>query len=335
MKKALTIVLALAVIASLTSCKSAKERVEAAYASWDTTMEKAANDTEKVAAAKAFLADFPDSEHTREVAGAAAELLSGPLDDPAGADALLADLAMRVKTPETLTALRGMRLGTLAELDHVDALRAAVAEYTAGRELKFADHQRVFDAAVECGAWDLALAHAEQALPLSTPEAYRADNEKRKPTEQRVADNARRRKVGALAAKGWALVGLGRADEALPILTEAHDTDFRGYMGNCESPAGSYLGRALLAANRHDEATRVLAVEALYGGDDAALDALRKSFTLARGSDAGFDAYLGEARLLMARVADDFTLPDYEGTPQTFSKLRNGEVALLSFWFPT
>ena len=335
MRRALTIVLVLAALASLTSCKSAKERVEAAYASWDTTMEKAASDAEKAAAAKAFLAAFPDTEHTREVAGAAVELLTGPLDDPAGADALLADLATRVKTPDTVTALRGMRLGTLAALDHVDALRAAVAEYTAGRELKYGDHQRVFDAAVECGAWDLALAHAEQALPLSTPEAYRADNEKRKPTEQRVADSARRRKVGALAAKGWALASLGRVDEALPVLTEAHDADFRGYMGNSESPAGSYLGRALLAANRHDEATRVLAVEALYGGDAAALDALRKTFTLARGSDAGFDAYLEETRQRMARVADDFTLPDYEGTPHTFAQLRNGEVTLLSFWFPT
>ena len=37
----------------------------------------------------------------------------------------------------------------------------------------------------------------------------------------------------------------------------------------------------------------------------------------------------------MARVADDFTLPDYGGTPHAFAQLRNGEVTLLSFWFPT
>jgi hypothetical protein len=335
MRRALTIVLVLAVPASLISCKSAKERVEAAYTRWDTTMEKAANDADKVAAARAFLADFPDSEHTREVAGAAVELLSGPLDDPAGADALLADLATRVKTPETVTALAGMRLGTLAALRQVDAFRAAAAEFTAGRELKYGDHQRVFDAALECEAWDLALAHAERALPLSTPEAYRADNEKRKPTEQRVADSARRRKVGALVAKGWALVGLDRVDEALPVLTEAHDADFHGYMGNSESAAGSYLGRALAMAGRHDDAERPLAIAALYGGDEPARDALRARFAATQGSADGFDAWLGEARVRMARPVEDFTLPDYAGTAHTFSRLRNGEVTLLSFWFPT
>jgi len=164
---------------------------------------------------------------------------------------------------------------------------------------------------------------------------FRADNEKRKLSEQRVADGARRRRVGALAAKGWALANLGRLDEALPVLTEAHTTDFRGYMGNSESEAGSYLGRALAMSGRRDEAERVLVVEALYGDDAAARDTLRSGFTGARGSDEGFDAYLDEARMRLARVVDDFTLPDYEGRPRSFSQLRNGEVTLLSFWFPT
>jgi hypothetical protein len=335
MRRALMIVLAAAVLTSLTSCKGAKERVEAAYTSWDATVEKAASDTEKVAASKVFLARFPDTEHTREVAETAVEVLSGPLADAAGADALLVELMGRVKQPETRTALLGMRLGTLAALKLGDAFRAAVTEYTSGRALKYGDYQRVFDAAIECGEWALALDHAERALPLATPEVFKADNEKRKLTEQRIADGARRRTVGALAAKGWALANLGRLDEAVPVLREAHEADFRGYMGNTESPAGSFLGRALAMAGRTDEAERPLVVAALYGRDQAAEATLRERFPGGAAGDTAFAAYLDDARLRMARVADDFTLPDYQGTPQTFSRLRNGEVTLLAFWFPT
>jgi hypothetical protein len=85
-------------------------------------------------------------------------------------------------------------------------------------------------------------------------------------------------------------------------------------MGNSESPA-AYLGRALLLADRRDEATRVLAVEVRCGGDAAALTPARRSRS--RGSDAGFDAYL-ESRPDGAR-ADD-SAADYEGMPHTFAQ---------------
>jgi len=331
MRGVLTLVL---VIATLASCGSGKQRIDAAYREWSTVMEDGASDAEQVAAAKDFLQQFPDTEHTREVAGNAVYLLSEKLGDATGADALLVDLNERVRTTETRTALAGMRLGVLAKLRRTDALRVAAEEYTAGRELRYGDHQRVFEAALECGDWDLALAHAERALPLSTAEAFLADNEKRKPSEQRITDGARRRRVGALAARGWALANLGRLEEALPVLEEAHDTDFSGYMGNRESAAGSYLGRALAMAGRCAKAEPVLVVEALYGGDPAARKALLDCHTAAAG-ETDFDAYLGQARRRMARPIDDFTLPDYGSVTHRFSDLHNGEVALLAFWFPT
>jgi tetratricopeptide (TPR) repeat protein len=335
MRRTLLFMSALALLVSVSACKATKERVEAAYKTWDGAMEEAADDAEKVAVAKAFLARFPDTEHTREVAGAAIELLSGPLADPAGADAFVVELMGKATSPETRTALLGMRLGTLAGKNDAAGLRAAVAEYTAGRELEYGDRERVFEAAVQCGEWDLAIAHAEAALPLATPEAFRADNATRKLTEQRVADFGRRRKVGAQAAMGWAFANQGRFDQALPVLTEAADTDFHGYMGNTESAAGSYLGRALAMAGRHDDAERPLAIAALYGGDAPARDALRARFATMHGSADDFDAWLGEARRRMARPVEEFTLADYGGTAHTFSQLRNGEVTLLSFWFPT
>jgi len=75
-------------------------------------------------------------------------------------------------------------------------------------------------------------------------------------------------------------------------------------------------------------------IAALYGGDREAREVLRARFTAA-GTGADFDAYLGQARQRLARPVDDFTLPDYDGATHRFSNLRNGEVALLAFWFPT
>jgi len=335
MKRTFAIVLVLAVLQLVAACKTRQEKMEAAYASWNATMEQAESDAEKLAAAKAFLAAFPDNEHTRRVAANAINLMTEQLDDAEGADDFLIDLIARVKDAESKTALTGMRLGVLGTLGRAEELRAVAASFVSGRELGYGDRQRVFDAAVECGDWELALEHAEAALPLATPEVYQADYEKRNLSEQRIADGARRRRVAALAAKGWALANLDRLDEALPVLREAHETDFHGYMGNAESSSSTYFGRALLQAGKRDEAVDVLAVEALYGGSDAAEQALEGAFLASGGQEDGFDVDLEATRQRLAREADDFTLADYAGTPHTFSQLRNGEVALLSFWFPT
>ena len=335
MRRTLAVVLVLTAFTLSSSCKGRKAAVEAAYTSWDATMEKATTDTEKLAATKAFLGRFPDTEHTEDVASTLAYLLGDALGKPAEADAFLIDLAEKVKDPDRELAVVGVRLGVLGKLKDGARLRQAVAEFTKGRELKFGDRSTVADAAIECGEWALALDTAEAALPFASPEAVKADNPNRKLSEQRVADTARRRKVEMLGAKGWALANLGRLDEAVAVLREAHAADFRGYMGNTESSAGSYLGRALAMAGKKDEAADVLTVAALYGDDKAAMETLKGHLAAASESDGGFDAYLTATRLRLARTVDDFTLPDYAGKPQTFSKLRNGEVTLLSFWFPT
>jgi hypothetical protein len=335
MRRTLALVVVLTAVAISPACKSRKTAVEAAYSSWNAAVEKAQSTNEKVAATRSFLERFPDTEHTEDAASTLAYLLGDELGKPAEADAYLVELTGKVHDPEQRRAVMGLRLEVLGKLKDGVRLRQAVDEFTAGRDLKFADRSMVAGAALECGEWALALTTAEAALPLATPEAVKSDNPDRKLSEQRIADSARRRKVEMLDTKGWALANLGRHDEAVAVLRDAHLADFHGYMGNTESPAGSYLGRTLLMAGKHDEATDLLAVAALYGGDEPALKALRGMFAAAHGSDSGFDDYLAATRLRLARTIDDFTLPDYAAKPYTFSKLRNGEVTLLSFWFPT
>jgi hypothetical protein len=334
MRRAVAVVLVLGSL-SLSAACARKDALEAAYEKWDAALVKAADNDEKVVLTRAFLDRFPDSAHTEDAAETLAELLCGELGRPAEADAYLVDLAGRVTTPDSRIAIERIRLGALGALKDGARLRQAVAELSQGRDLDYAERSAVADAALECGEWELALSTAEAALPLSTAEAYKADNPGRKLTEKRVADMARRRKVEMLDAKGWALANLSRFDEAITVLREAHDADFRGYMGNTESSAGGHLGRALAMAGRTGESEGVLAVAALYGGDVGATEALRERFPSGEAGDAAFAAYLEAHRLKLARQVEDFTLSDYAGTTQTFSKLRNGEVTLLSFWFPT
>ncbi len=335
MRRALAVVLILASCTLSLACRSREEAIAAAYEAWDTAQVKAQTNEEKLAATKGFLARFPDTEHTEDAASTLAYLLGDALGKPAEADAFLVGLAAKVKDPDRKRELVGVRLGVLGKLKDGARLRLAVGEFTSGRELTFGDRATIADAASECGEWALALATAEAALPFTTREAVKADNPNRKLTDQRVADSARRRNVQMLATRGWALANLGRLGDAVATLREAYAADFRGYMGNTESPAGSYLGRTLVMAGQQDEAADVLAVAALYGGDKPALESLRAEFVAAAGSDANFDVFLAGTRQRLARPVDDFTLLDYAGKPQTFSKLRNGEVTLLSFWFPT
>lgn len=334
MRRALAVLLILASSSLSPGCKGRKDALEAAYKSWDAALVEADTAAEKLAATRAFLDRFPDSTHTEDAASTLAEL-AGEAGRPAEADAYLVDLAARVVAPGTRTAILGIRLGVLGTLKDGARLRQAAEEFSRGRELSFADRSTIAGAALSGGEWQLALSTAEAALPLCTAEAYKADNPGRKLTEQRVADMARRRRVEMLDARGWALANLSRLDEALAVLREAYDADFRGYMGNTESTAGGHLGRALAMAGRTGEAEGVLAVAALYGGDEGATKALRERFPAGEPGDTAFAAYLEAQRFKLARPVEDFTLADYAGTPRTFSKLRNGEVTLLSFWFPT
>jgi tetratricopeptide (TPR) repeat protein len=335
MKRVLAMLLALASTTFVTTCKKDTTTVDEAYKTWDAAIAEADTNADKVAATRSFLDRFPDSTHTADAAETLAYVLGEEMGKPGEADAYLQKLYDRVTAAETRTEILGLRLAMLGKLKDGARLRQAAEEYLRGREPKFRDRSTIAGAALDAGEWDLALSTAEAALPLASPDVVSADNPKRKLSEQRLADTARRRKVEMLGVKGWALANLGRTEDALAVLREAYDEDFHGYMGNTESSAGSYLGRALEMAGRHAEADAPLAVAALYGGDEEARKTLRARYPTTTVGDQALDAFLAEERTKLARVAADFTLPDYAGAPHAFSTLRNGEVTLLSFWFPT
>jgi hypothetical protein len=83
-----------------------------------------------------------------------------------------------------------------------------------------------------------------------------------------------------------------------------------------------------------EEAMEKYAPDALIVGDDEAAFALRKAYAMANGSDDGFAAWSCRKRLSIAKIVDDFELPDSNGVRQQFDVLR-GEATLLNIWSST
>jgi len=319
----------------LAGCGDAKSRAEkAADAAWEAYM-KAAGPREQLAVAREFLSRYPDSEETAGMAGAAVHLLVEPLAAPAEADALLVELLGEARGEKVRRDLLELRLEPLGHLGRRGDLAAVVAEMAALKPLGYSDNTAVAEAARDGGAWELALDHADAALAQSGEDALRSEPAAAKLSDEQVRQRANARRAATLALKGWALANLGRGSEALATFDEADTHDKKLYAGNSDALVGSYRGRTLLRLSRPAEALEALARDALFGNDEEALATMRAAYRATRGGEVGCDDYLWETRLSLARPAADFTLPDYAGKATTFSTLRNGEIALLAFWFPT
>lgn len=310
-------------------------KVEKAYEAADAAYEKASTPEEKVAVFEEFLTRFPDNEHTTDAVQTVVYHLGHELDKPAEADAFIMRALAGIKNPERRRDVTFERLSLLASLGRGDELRALAEKLSKGRSLTYREAMEIADAASEAGAWDLALLNYQTAAPFTTAEAYRAENPSATLSEDRIERAVRRRKASVLTGLGWATSNLGRLDEALAFYADARSHDLIRYLGNTDSKLGTYQGQTLLAAGRVDEALAVLAPEALFGRDPEAVEALRQAYIAKGGSDLDFEAFLDTERERLARPAADFTLADYDGTPHSFAALRNGEVALLTFWFPT
>ncbi len=324
--------LAVAVLAG-SACKG---RTAAADKAWDAldynTVEGA---RAKVELVKGFLAKYPNSAHTGEAAADAVYFLAEELKAPQEADELLATVLGRVKDAEQRRQVELAHLGVLATLGRVDELRATAASISRDHQLSFPESFEIADAAIKAQVWDLALASLETAGKLTTPEAFRAEHPDREYPDERVQRMVRWRKVDVAALTGWALANTGKVDEAMAAFEAGKADDLTLYLGNSGTRLGGLYGRAMLLTGRADAALQVLVPEVVFGDDADAAAACRAAFIATRGSQAGYDDFLAAERVRMARMVDDFELPDYAGTKHRFSDFAKGKVTLLAFWFPT
>lgn len=288
---------------------------------------------EKVALCRRFLEEHPNNEQAPTTLNAAIYYLGDELGRPEEALALAKKTMAAVTDDAVRRAMQLELVGLYGVLGDGEALAAAAEELASTKPLTYPEHDSIVDAALECGAWELAAAHAEAGLAMADAETFRADYPERSFTDEDVAEAVRRRTAASLSGKGWALANLGRVDEALAAFAAGRDSVEFNYVGVPDSPLFSYWGRTLAEAGRNEKAMEMLLADAIFGGDMEAMDALNGAYVAVHGA-AGFEDYLWENRRRLAKKVDDFTLSDYQGEPLTLSQLK-GQVVLLNFWFPS
>ncbi len=340
MKKILIAVGLLVALGLLGSCakEAPVEAVDPVEQAWETMMEtyntlETAQD--KAELFEGFLQEFPNTEHAGRLASAVAYYRGEELDDPAGAYAILAETLAQNTDPEARYEIGTSMFPLAVELGETMDLGAVAEELAATRSLTFGEMNDVSDMALEHDQWQLAATYAEAALDRSTPEAFLADYPDDDYTVEEAAAKADRRKVMSLANLGWALWNMGQPDDAIAAFEGAAPLKTVTYLGAADTPIDLYRGRAALAAGDAAAAMELLAPGAIMGSDDDAIIALEEAYVADRGSAEGFDDWVWSQRQGLAREIDAFTLTDYEGNPQNFSALSDGNVTLLAFWFPT
>lgn len=289
---------------------------------------------EKASLGEAFLRSYPDHEHAAGILGAVTYYRSEELGQHAEARAVAEELLAASTDPEARFEI-GLVVHELSTKtgEPVD-LRAIVDDLAGQQKLDFGQHLDVNEAARRVEDWELALQAAEAAQPFATAHAYRADYPDRDFTDDEVKQRVTRRRAMVQAERGWALVHLDRVDEGVDLFAEAEAITGLNYVGIPETALYRYWGQTELDRGNPERAAELLAADAVMGHDEDALAGLRKAYDALHEDGAGFDEYLWSTRQRFARVADDFTLPDYEGEPVSLSS-TTGQVVLLSFWFPT
>lgn len=333
----LLIILAVAALLGAWGCKRAPatpEQVEAAYKAAEEASDAASTPEAKLKIAQEFLGKHPDTKYTARVVREAVDLLSEELKKPAEAEALVREARAKVKDPANLRKLGVTHVEVLSRLKNGAELAKVASTLSGNADLTFYDQVGIAEAAIVVEAWDTALTFATEAAGIDGEKLKAISAAGRYPTPADLERAVNKRKAWALADKGWAEFKLGRTEDALKTFQLASTLDSRQIMGNSETSLPVYWGRTLLAAGKAAEAVEVLAASALYGGEKDARAALEEAWK-AQGGQGSFDDYLWSERQRRAIPAPDFTLPDYEGKPHQLATLRNGEVTLLAFWFPT
>ncbi|MCP4664641.1 MAG: hypothetical protein GY856_55365 [bacterium] len=313
--------------------EAADQELEKTFKAMSEAYDDAETAEEKVRLLRDFLDRHPDTEYTGYALHHAIADMTGELNDPEGAYELVRTVLAEVEDPERQFKVK-IRLAVLhGKTGKLDELRTLLAELAAEREFDYYDHLGIIETAVEAEAWDLVLEQSEASLALATPEAFKADYPDME-DEKKIERYGKSRRGISLAHQGWALVNLERSDEGLATFREAQESITYSYVGFAETPLYRYWARTLLQDGDVDGAIELVTRDALYSRESEGRDLLRQAYVAKNGSDEGFDGFLWNHRLELARTFDSFSLPNYDDETVDLGDFK-GDVMLLAFWFPT
>jgi hypothetical protein len=332
----LTLIVLTGLVGACAQQKVAIDTVEAAYSAVNAAVAEAETSEETATLVEGFLARFPDTEHSGWAATMVVHYRADTMKDPAGAYQALSAAFERIESPEQRFQV-GMQMLTLADsvevpLD-VGDLASALGEV---RPLTFAEHELVAVNATGSEQWALAQKHASAAFELATPEAFSAEFAEYGFTGDEMEMWLQHFRALYLAYEGWAAYNQGATELAFARFTESDAIGPKSYLGVPTTPLYTFWGRAALAEGDVERAIELLGAQTLFGEDGSgARPFLREAFVAENENDEGFDEFVWSTRNKLAASVDDFELADYDGNPVSLSKVGDGKVTLLAFWFPT
>jgi len=339
MKRHFTVMTVIAGLALAAGCgrqsQQAEDPAEAAFKEFRTAYLNVEQRADQVALVEQFLTDFPNSEYAGYFGEDVINYYARDLGQPEKAYEILDGVLAVAEDPEVRFNIGTELVPVASKIGRPVDLTALVADLEAQGELDFHQTQQVMKAAAETGDWELEETYADGALARATAEAYRGEYPDREFTDDEVAERVARRRVTALAHKGWAAFNQGRADEAMALFEEADGLAQRNYVGLTGGPLATYWGTALWQHGDMEGAIRMLAPEVVFGDKEHAEPILRKAYGTANSGEEGYEEFTVFTRRHLARQVDDFTLTNYQDDQVSLGDLRKDKVTLLAFWFPT
>jgi len=335
-----TVILTLIVLTGLAGAcaqqKEATDPVEAAYSRVNAAVSEADTSEETAELVEGFLAEFPDSQHSGWAATMIVHYRADTMKDPEGAYKALSAALGRIESPKARFDV-SMQMLTLSESVEVPLEVGAVANaLSAARPLTFAEHEQVAVNATASEQWTLVQEHASAAFELATPETFSAEYGQWGLSDYELAMWLQHFKAFYLAHEGWGAYNQGDTEVAFTRFSESDAIGSESYLGVPTTPLYTFWGRAALAEGDVDRAFELLGAQTLFGEDGSATEPfLREAYVAEKGNDEAFDEFLWSTRNKLAAPVDDFELADYDGNPVSLSKVGDGKVVLLSFWFPT
>jgi len=292
---------------------------------------KAETFDEKLAVVQGFLAEHPETEYTDDALGVISRD-AVKAEQPDVAYKLfdeylpkIQDEDIRFDTQIALAALHG-------SAGKVDELKALTNRLSEEHGLRFRDHMRIMETAVEAKAWELLVDQAEASASYATAEAYKEDSPE--VSDEDAAKYGKRRLAYTAAYKGLALGKLGRTEEALATFEEGAPHTVYSAIGVDHTPLQQYWGETLLESGDAVAAMKRLESEALFGFSDEARETYKKAYSACHDGEDGFEDHLWDLRQKKARPLEGFSLKDYDGETVDSASFQ-GDVVLLAFWFPT
>jgi hypothetical protein len=300
------------------------------------TKERKEMDTpaERVAITKKFLTDYPSSQFTAYEIEVVYWYQGTELDDKAGALSFTEDVRRKIDDSAVADAVDKLLIGYYGEAGKTAKMTEVAQRLEADGALNFDSHWKVIHGAITAGEWRLARNYSAKARPMATADVLRSEYPDQKFSEEEITKAVDERVGMLLTGDGWARANLGEVDEALADFAEADKRIPRYYFDIPEYDLYVYWGNTLMMAGDLAAAIDRFAFNGLVMQNDAALAGLKRAYAGQHGSGDGFDAYAKQLHRKVARTIHDFEMPNYAGNRFRFADIQ-GEVTLLSLWFPT